>query len=201
MAAFRFAGQRLRDLRFGNDHIAQRSSSATHAPAPMATATAGQPTLKRAVSRWQIVGLSVNDVVGSGVYLLPAGAAALLGPASVWAVLAAGCAVLLLVLCFAEAASLFDRPGGAFVYTTVAFGDFVGFEVGWMTWVARVTVAASLSVGFAQAVAAVWSGAAEGLGRTLTIVVPLLALTAINVRGIKQGARTGVLLAIGKVLP
>jgi len=56
------------------------------------------------VSRWEIVALAVNDVVGSGVYLiLPVAAAQLLGPASVWAILAAGFAVFLLVLCFAEA--------------------------------------------------------------------------------------------------
>lgn len=74
--------------------------------------------LLRAVSRWEIVALAVNDVVGSGVYLiLPVAAATLLGRASVWAILAAGFAVLLLVLCFAEAGSLFDQPGGAIVYT------------------------------------------------------------------------------------
>jgi basic amino acid/polyamine antiporter, APA family len=157
--------------------------------------------LLRVVSRWEIVALSVNDVIGSGVYLLPAAAAALLGPASVWAVLLAGLAVLLLVLCFAEASSRFDRPGGAYVYTQAAFGDFVGFEVGWMTWVARVTVTASLSAGFAQAVTAVWSGAASPGGRALLIVASLLLLTAINVRGVKYGALTGVILSIGKVLP
>ena len=94
----------------------------------------------RVVSRWEIVALSVNDVIGSGVYLiLPVAAAMLLGAASVWAILAAGFAVLLLVLCFAEAGSLFDKPGGAIVYTRAAFGDFVGFEVGWMTWIARIS--------------------------------------------------------------
>ena len=42
--------------------------------------------LLRAVSRWEIVALSVNDVIGSGVYLiLPVAAAQLLGPASIWA--------------------------------------------------------------------------------------------------------------------
>ena len=44
--------------------------------------------LLRAVGRWQILGLSINSVVGSGVYLLPATAFALLGPFSVWGVLA-----------------------------------------------------------------------------------------------------------------
>ena len=52
-------------------------------------------TLRRAVSRWQVVALALNGVIGSGVYLLPAAAAALLGPASLWAVMLAGGVVLL----------------------------------------------------------------------------------------------------------
>ena len=146
--------------------------------------------------------LSVNDVVGSGVYLiLPVAAAQLLGAASVWAILAAGGAVLLLVLCFAEAGSLFDKAGGAYVYTRAAFGEFVGFEVGWMTWIARIASVASLSVFFARAVGYMWEGANHGAGQAATIVLPLLALTWINVRGVKSGARTAVFLAVGKILP
>jgi amino acid transporter len=141
-------------------------------------------------------------VVGSGVYLiLPVAAATLLGRASVWAILGAGFAVLLLVLCFAEAGSLFDQPGGAILYTRTAFGDFVGFEVGWMTWIARIASIAGLSVFFARAVGYLWPGAREGVGQQLTIVLPLLALTGINVAGIKSGARTAVVLAVGKILP
>jgi amino acid transporter len=154
------------------------------------------------VSRWEIVALSINDVIGSGVYLiLPVAAASLLGPASVWAILLAGFAVLLLVLCFAEASSLFDRAGGAVVYTRAAFGDFVGFEVGWMTWIARISSIAALSVFFARAVGYLWPGAQEGTGRWVTIILPLLVLTWINVVGVKAGARTAVFLAFGKVLP
>lgn len=168
----------------------------------MSSATNEKAGFLRAVSRWEIVALSVNDVIGSGVYLiLPVAAAMLLGPASVWAILAAGVAVLLLVLCFAEAGSLFDTPGGAIVYTRAAFGDFVGFEVGWMTWIARISSIAGLSVFFARAVGYLWDGANHGLGQAATIVLPLLALTWINVVGVKSGARTAVLLAWGKVLP
>src|SRR6266511_5429911 len=106
----------------------------------------GRTGFLRAVSRWEIVALSVNDVIGSGVYLiLPVAAAQLLGAASVFAILAAGFGVLLLVLCFAEAGSLFDRAGGAIVYTRAAFGDFAGFEVGWMSWMARIASIAGLS--------------------------------------------------------
>jgi APA family basic amino acid/polyamine antiporter len=159
------------------------------------------PGFRRAVSRWEIVGFSVNDVIGSGVYLLPAAAAGFLGYLSVGAVVLAGFAVLLLVLCFAEAGSYFDRPGSAYLYTKEAFGELVGFEVGWMTWLARVSSVSSLSVGFARALGFVWPAANTGFGRTISILLPVLILTGINVVGVKSGVRTAVFLAITKTLP
>lgn len=159
------------------------------------------PTLVRGVSRWQIVGLSINDVIGSGVYLLPAAAAALLGPSSAWAVVAAGVAVAFLVLCFAEAASYFDQPGAAFLYTRAAFGDFVGFEVGWMTWLARIASLASLANGLALACAYLWPDAASGWPRAAVIVVTLVALARVNVVGVTSGARTAVTLTVAKLVP
>jgi amino acid transporter len=169
--------------------------------ADTAAAGAGQPGLLRAVSRWQIVGLVLNDVIGSGVYLLPAGAAALLGGASVGAVVLAGVAVLLVVLCFAEAASHFDQPGSAYLYAREAFGELAGFEVGWMTWLARVASVASLAVAFAQALGYLWPEAREGWGRATAIILPVAALTLLNVIGIRSGVRTAVLLAIAKIVP
>ncbi len=167
----------------------------------MSTVEPARPTLLRAVSRWEIVGLAINDVVGSGVYLLPAAAAALLGATSVWAVVLAGIAVALLVLCFAEASSYFDEPGGGYLYTREAFGRFIGFEVGWMTWLARVASVASLSNGLALATAFVWPAASSGMPRAVLITSTLALLTWINVVGVKAGARAAVVLTIAKIAP
>lgn len=155
----------------------------------------------RVVGRWEIVAYSINDVIGSGVYLLPAAAAALLGPQSLWAVALAGVAVLLLVLCFAEAASYFDQPGSGYLYARTAFGDFIGFEVGWMTWLTRVAAIASLSAGFAQAVSYWWPQVAGGWQGKAMTALPLLILTSINLLGVKAGMRTAVGLVIAKVIP
>lgn len=160
-----------------------------------------RPGFVRAVSRWQIVGLSINDVIGSGIYLLPAATVLLLGPASLWAVLLAGLAVAMLVLCYAQAASYFDQPGGSYLYAREAFGPFVGFEIGWMVWLTRIASAAALSNGLADAVARFWPAAGSGTGRLAIIVGSLGLLTLINVIGIKSAARTGVALVIGKLLP
>lgn len=160
-----------------------------------------QPMFVRTVSRWEILGISVNDVVGSGIYLLPAAAAALLGPTSIWAVILVGFAVGLLVLCFAEASSYFDEPGGAYLYTREAFGPFIGFEVGWMTWLTKIAVVASLLNGFVLATAYFWPAVEASWARVLAIVVPLVVFTAINVMGVKAGAVTSVSLAVVKLLP
>jgi amino acid transporter len=160
-----------------------------------------EPTMRRAVGRWQLYGLSINDVIGSGIYLLPAAAALLLGPASLWAVLLAGAAVALLVLCYAQAASYFDQPGGGYLYAREAFGPFVGFEVGWMLLITRVASAAALSNGLAEAVTHFWPHAASGATRVAIVVGSLAFLVAVNVIGVRAAARTGVFLAIAKVLP
>jgi len=109
--------------------------------------------LVRAVGFWGLVAMCINAVVGSGVFLLPTESYKLLGPFSLWAPLIFALPVFILVLCFAEAASHFSEPGGAYLYARTAFGDFVGFETGWMNWLARVTSLAALSNGFVVSLA------------------------------------------------
>jgi len=168
----------------------------------MSTPQNTKPHLIRAVGRWQLVGLSINDVIGSGIYLLPAATAALLGPMSLWAVVLAGLVVALLVACYAQAASYFDQPGGSYLYAREAFGPFVGFQIGWMIWLTRISSAAALSNGLADAVARFWPAAGvDGFSRLLVVAGSLALLTAINVIGIRSAARTGVALAIGKLVP
>lgn len=166
-----------------------------------ASPTSPYSGLVRDVGRWQILGLSINDVIGSGIYLLPAATFALLGPFSVWAVILAGLAVGLLVMCYAKAASYFDCQGGSYLYAREAFGPFVGFQVGWTIWLTRVSVAASLSNGLADAIARFWPAASSGGGRMAVIAVSLLLLTTINIVGVRWAARAAVVLVIGKLLP
>jgi len=157
--------------------------------------------LPRVLSRWEVLALALNGVIGSGVYLLPAAAAAYLASASVWAVPLAGLTVALVQLCFVEAGSRFDEPGAAYVYTRAAFGEATGFAVGWMSFLGRVTAVATLSAGFAQAVGYLVPAARAGAGRTLWVALPLLVLVAINIRGVKLGAGTVAVLLAAKLVP
>ncbi|HEX2165554.1 MAG TPA: APC family permease [Thermoanaerobaculia bacterium] len=157
--------------------------------------------LVRAVGFWGLVALCVNAVVGSGVFLLPSETYALLGPFSLWAPLVFALPVFVLVLCFAAAASHFTAAGGPYLYAATAFGDFVGFETGWMNWLARLTSLAALANGFVVSLARVWPAAGEGAPRALLIVGSLVALAAVHAAGVRYGAATIYALTFGKLFP
>lgn len=161
----------------------------------------GSAGLVRAVGFWGLVAFCINAVVGSGVFLLPSETYALLGPFSLWAPILFALPVFVLVLCFASAASHFSAPGGPYLYAGTAFGDFVGFETGWMNWLARVTSLAALANGFVVTVARVWPAAGEGAARAILIVGSLGALAAIHALGVRYGAATIYAFTVGKLFP
>jgi APA family basic amino acid/polyamine antiporter len=157
--------------------------------------------LVRTVGFWGLVAMCINAVVGSGVFLLPSESYKLLGAFSLWAPLIFALPVFILVLCFAEAASHFSEPGGAYLYARTAFGDFVGFETGWMNWIARVTSLASLSNGFVLALALFFPAVKQGAGRVMVIVLTILILALIHLIGVRYGAASIYVFTLGKLVP
>ncbi|MFA6319249.1 MAG: amino acid permease, partial [Elusimicrobiota bacterium] len=79
--------------------------------------------------------IGVNAIVGTSIFLFPGLLMGLLGPVSPLAFLLTGLLLMPVALCYASAASLFDRGGGPYLYVRAAFGDAPGFGVGWMCWV------------------------------------------------------------------
>ncbi len=157
--------------------------------------------LIRAVGMWGLVAMCINAVVGSGVYLLPTETYRLLGPFSLWAPLLFSIPVFILALCFAEAASHFTEPGGAYLYARAAFGDFIGFETGWMNTLARVTSLAALANGFVLSLARIIPAAGDPTARAVLIILSLLIFGAIHALGIRYGAGTIYAFTWGKMLP
>ncbi len=155
----------------------------------------------RAVGFWGLVAMTINAVIGSGVFLLPTETYKLLGPFSLWAPLIFAVPVFILVLCFAEAASHFTETGGPYLYVRTAFGEFLGFETGWMNWLARVSSLAALSNGFVVSLARLFPSLAAGGPRAAVIILTLLLLGAIHYVGVKYGAASIYVFTLGKLIP
>lgn len=167
----------------------------------MNTDTNAAPTLKRALGRWDLTAIGVNQVIGAAIFLLPAGVAKLVGPWGPIAFMAVGLLSLSIALCFAEVGSRFEKTGGPYLPARAAFGRFIGFEVGWMMWFTRVTSQASVANGLALALAFYWPALADGPPRMSLIAALTIALAWINVRGIKQSSWVVNVLTIGKLAP
>jgi len=168
--------------------------------APAQTET-HQPTLRRALNKWDLTAIGINQVIGSAIFLLPSQVAAIIHGWSWIAFALTGLASLLVALCFAEVSSRFDSTGGPYLYTRAAFGPFVAFEVGWMQWFTRVTSHASVINGIALALGFYWPVVAEGTGRAAVIAGLTVLLTIVNVLGIRQSAWVVNFLTVGKLLP
>ena len=99
--------------------------------------------LVRGIRRWDLVAVAINGIIGAGIFGLPSKVFALIGAYSVIAFIACAVVVALIVLCFAEVGSRFQATGGPYLYAREAFGPVVGFEVGWLIWLARLTAFAA----------------------------------------------------------
>lgn len=159
------------------------------------------PRLVRAIGRWDFTALVVNGVIGSGIFGLPAVLAGLVGEWSPIAYVLAGVGMLAIVLCHAEVASRFTEAGGPYLYAREAFGPFVGVQAGWLSFCIRVTsMGANLNI-FTDYLAQILPAIGQGRGRIVTLVVVTAIVAAINVAGVRAGARTVDLFVVAKVLP
>lgn len=156
---------------------------------------------KNKLGLFSIILLGVNAIVGSGIFLLPNKAYALVGVNSLWIIIFDTFLVLSIALCFAEVGSMFKRNGGPYIYAKEAFGDFIGFEVGFMKWVISVIAWAAMAAAFVQALSKV-APIVEQPNIKAAIIVGLLGVLAvINIIGVSVSKLANNIMTIGKLLP
>jgi basic amino acid/polyamine antiporter, APA family len=158
-------------------------------------------TLNRALGRWDLTAIGVNQVIGGAIFLVPSQVAAEIGAWSPVGFVLMGIATLAVALCFAEVGSRFDRTGGPYLYTRAAFGRFAAFEVGWMQWFTRAASQASVMAGIAVALGYYWPAMTGGWPRAALLLGITGALAWVNVRGIRQSAWVVNALTLGKLFP
>ena len=158
-------------------------------------------SLRRAVGRWDLTALGINQVIGGAIFLTPASIAAEIGTWSPIGFVLAGFAMLLLASCYAETASRFPVTGGAYIYARAAFGNLIGFEVGWMQWFVRVSSQAAIVTGIASALASYWPPAAERGGNALVVSTITLLIGYWHTRGIRQSAWAINFFTVSKLIP
>lgn len=150
---------------------------------------------------WSIVLLGINGIIGTGIFLLPNRAYALMGPSSLLILLFDAFLAGGLALCFAEVAGFFSRNGGPYLYAKAAFGDFVGYEVGVLKLVVTIIAWAAMAVGFATALGAAFPFFAGDTMKNLIAAVLIGGLTIMNIAGVKISKILNNIMTISKLVP
>lgn len=161
----------------------------------------GAPSRRKRLGLSMATALVVGNMIGSGVFLLPASLAEFGGISIVaWIVTALGAMALALV--FARLGRAFPKTGGPYAYTRKAFGDFVGFQTAWGYWIAVWAGNAAIAVAFVGYLSEFWEELATD--NALAAGVALAAiwfLTWINALGVRTGGWVQGITTVLKLVP
>jgi basic amino acid/polyamine antiporter, APA family len=148
----------------------------------------------------------VGIIIGSAVYRISPVVAGLT-PSVTWLVglwLLGGVLSLLGALCYAELATTYPKEGGDYVYLTRAFGRSVGFLFAWcQLWIVRPGSIGAMAFLFADYANQIWP---QAKGPTAAYVLvayaagSIIALTAVNMLGVREGKWTQNVLTTAKVV-
>lgn len=157
--------------------------------------------LRREIGKIGVATIAMNGVIGSGIFALPAVAIAQAGYFSPWIFVLCGILILSVALTLARAASFFDITGGPVVYTTHAFGRFVGFQTGLLIYVSRVAAIAASANLIVSYAAAMWSPLASGVPRAAGIAAYVSIATVLNAAGMRAGMAAVYVISVLKLAP
>ncbi len=155
----------------------------------------------RPLGMWSAIALVAGNMIGSGVFLLPAslapfGSVALYG----WAITLGG--ALLLALTFARLAGRTAQSGGPYTYARDAFGDTAGFTIAWSYWISIWCANAAIAVAFAASIGALFpvliATPLRGAGCALAA---LLLCAAVNLAGVREAGRMQIVTTVLKLVP
>jgi APA family basic amino acid/polyamine antiporter len=155
----------------------------------------------RQLGFWMCLALVVGNMIGSGIFLLPA-ALAPYGLNSIFGWIFSATGGVLLAIVFAQLSRVYPQAGGPYVYPRAAFGECCGFVMAWGYWMSVWVGNAAIAIGtiayLSELVPAIKS--IEG-GPQLTAVALIWILTFVNWRGVKHAGVFQLVTTVLKVMP
>lgn len=103
-------------------------------------AQASGTPLRRDIGRIGLLFTGVGSIIGSGWLFGALEAANKAGPAAIFSWSIAAVMILLIGLCYAELGTMFPISGGVVRYPHLSYGSFASYTMGWITWLAAVSV-------------------------------------------------------------
>ncbi len=156
---------------------------------------------KPKIGIWISSSLVLGNMIGSGIFLLPASLAAYGGISVIgWIISSIG--ALLLAKVFAQLSLMIPKSGGPYTYTRAGFGDFAAFLVAWGYWISICATNAAITVAMLGYLTVFIPALGESVILSVsTGLASIWFLTWINTRGIQAAGRIQLITTVIKVLP
>jgi len=146
--------------------------------------------------------LVVGNMVGVGIFVLPA-ALASYGSISIvgWVFTATG--ALILAKIFSNFSKIIvNKSGGPYTYAREGFGDFIGFLVAWGYWIACWVSNGSIAIAIVGALSYFFPVLETNSFYSVSLGLSFIWIfTWINTRGIKTSGKIQVITTVLKLLP
>ena len=154
-------------------------------PPAVSHETAATPGLHRGLTRRQISMMGLGGAIGAGLFVGSGQAIGLAGPAVLISYLVAGVIVILVMAMLAEMVAARPSSGAFSDYAQAAMGRSAGSAVGWLYWIQLVVVIAAEATGAAGIIA----GWVPGVPAWLWVLIFVVALSAVNLFGVRNYGR------------
>lgn len=139
-------------------------------------------------------------MIGASIFGVPSLLAGYLGKYSPAGYLVAFAGVAVIAACLAEVASYFQEAGGPYLYTRAAFGRFAAIQIGWLTWLSRVTACSGVANLFITYLSAFRPEVTTRGIRAVVMIALIGFLAAVNYCGVSGGNALSNFFTVTKVL-
>lgn len=145
--------------------------------------------------------LVIGNMIGSGIFLLPASLATF-GPVSLLGWVFTSLGALVLAVIFGRLSRQVTKTGGPYAYTEAGYGEFAGFIIAWGYWMTLWTGNAAVAVALAGYVGYLVPAIGQSSSYSLLVaLVSIWILTFINIRGVKEAGVVQVVTTVLKLVP
>ena len=142
----------------------------------------------------------LNTMIGASIFGIPSIIAGYLGKLSPAGYLIAFAGIAVIAACLAEVSSYFQEAGGPYLYTRIAFGRFAAIQIGWLTWLSRITACSGVANLFVTYLSSFFPAVTRGWIRATILTVLIGFLAAVNYRGVSGGKALSNFFTITKIL-
>lgn len=159
------------------------------------------PVAARALGFWMCTALVVGNIIGVGIFVMPASLAPYgLNAVTGWLVTVVGC--VFIALTFAALARAYPGDDGPYQYTQRAFGPAIAFLVMWCYWISVPVANAAIAIGTVGYLGTFIPALAHSpASAALTAVALVWLFVVINLRGARSAGWVQLVTTGLKLLP